>query len=296
MQLLRRFWGLIKKSQKTISWTFAFTTIIFTFVPETVFESIKWTIPSHFASTVFNGVIKEDDINVICNRIMLYVVIWLVLTLYYIIRLCVCQSITIKDADFIIKVEYGDILKKNNCKRVISFDECFTTSVGDAPNQIKESSICGQYLNSHEGINVPQLISSAEVKSERRKSKYQNQARYKSGTIVPNGKDLLLAFAPLDESGRGVFPSYKEYLDSLFTLWEELDKYYARHDVCIPILGSGITRIGNGSGTSMSQQKLLDMMIESYRLSPYKIKKPFALRIICKKMDDFSLTNIGEKI
>lgn len=33
----------------------------------------------------------------------------------------------------------------------------------------------------------------------------------------------LLAFAPLDETGRGVFPTYKEYLDHLFIIWQELD-------------------------------------------------------------------------
>lgn len=39
----------------------------------------------------------------------------------------------------------------------------------------------------------------------------------------PNDDDLLLAFAPLDETGRGVFPTYKEYLDHLFIIWQQLD-------------------------------------------------------------------------
>lgn len=106
---------------------------------------------------------------------------------------------------------------------------------------------------------------------------------------VPNGDDFLLAFASLDKNGRGVFPSYKEYLDSLFLLWQELDKYYAQCDVCIPILGSGITRIGDGMGTIIPQQKLLEMIIDPYKLSPYKLKKPCKITIVCRKNNDFSL-------
>ena len=80
-------------------------------------------------------------------------------------------------------------------------------------------------------------------------------------------------------------------MECLSTLWDEIDKYYGQKDVCIPILGSGLTRINNQSFT---QQQLLDILIMSYKLSTYKIKKPYKLRIICKKNDKFSLNKIGE--
>lgn len=131
--------------------------------------------------------------------------------------------------------------------------------------------------------------------SERSKSKYGNRTRYKHGSIVPNGDDLLMAFVPLDESGRGIFRSVMDYRNSLLNMWDEIDKHYGQCDVCIPILGSGITRIGNGSTAQLSQQELLDMIIWSYKMNPHKLKKPYKLRIICKSADEFSLNNIDTR-
>ena len=54
-----------------------------------------------------------------------------------------------------------------------------------------------------------------------------------------------MAFAKLDEDGRGYFFSWDEYLHYLSILWNEIDKYFGQKDVRIPILGSGITRFGN---------------------------------------------------
>ena len=49
-----------------------------------------------------------------------------------------------------------------------------------------------------------------------------------------------------------------------------------------------------GSGASISQQDLLDIMIWSYKLSSHKIKAPHRLRIICKKNRGFSINNIDK--
>ena len=84
-----------------------------------------------------------------------------------------------------------------------------------------------------------------------------------------------------------------EYFACLSKLWQEISKYYGQIDVCIPILGSGITRLDD---TSLTQQELLDMMIASYKLSAHKIKAPLKLHIVCRKCDDFSLNRIGNHI
>ena len=101
-----------------------------------------------------------------------------------------------------------------------------------------------------------------------------------------------MAFAKLDENGLGVM-TRKEYIACLEQLWTELDKYYGQRDICIPILGSGVTRMED---TSLTQQELLDIMIESYKLSTHKIKTPHKLCIVYKKRDDFSFDKIGESI
>ena len=42
----------------------------------------------------------------------------------------------------------------------------------------------------------------------------------------------------------------------------------------------------------LSQQELLDIIINSYKLSIHKITDPSKLRIICKKTKGFSINNI----
>ena len=121
---------------------------------------------------------------------------------------------------------------------------------------------------------------------------YNGKMCYESGTLLPYGKFLLMAFGKLDKNGRAVM-SREDYLSCLNTFWKEIDKYYAQTDVAIPILGAGLTRF---EGEMLSQQQLVDIIISSYKLTPYKIKSPNALRIICRKSDDFSLDKIGENL
>ena len=43
---------------------------------------------------------------------------------------------------------------------------------------------------------------------------------------------------------------------------------------------------------SLTQQKLLDIIIKSYSLSQHKLKLPCKLHIICKEREGFSLNEI----
>ena len=173
---------------------------------------------------------------------------------------------------------------------VINFDECFTTRVGDAPGDIKAASVCGQYLEKYkeesngQELDIQKLISREGIEPSKGKSKYKGQIRYAPGTIVKNGNYLLMAFAKLDENGRGNL-TYTEYLDCLDKLWEQIDIFHGTDDVYLPILGSRITYFDK----EFTQQELLDIMINSYSLSSKKMKEPNRLHIICKERSGFSI-------
>jgi len=278
------------KSSKTLAFTFI--TVIFTFTTESLYGSIEWI--SQKALNNFNWLsnFKADDINITISRFVFFAIVWSVIFAFYVICKCIQRKITIKGHNYSISIEYGDILKTKKCKRVIPFDECFSTKVGEKPEEINPTSICGQYLIANPTLNIEKLINDADIHSERRKSSYKDKTRYQSGTIVPNGDDLLLAFAKLDNRGKGHFPSRDDYLDCLDKMWQEIEYHYSEKDVCIPILGSGTTVFEGGSGASYDQQELLDMIILSYKLSSHKIKSPHKLRIICKHTADFSIYNI----
>ena len=280
--------------KKSITAAFAAVTGIFTFVPESFFASHEWITQEILNQCKWISGLSATEVNVVISRLACFLLVWVATSAAYALFLALRRWITIRGENYSIRVEYGNILKKKNCKRVINFDECFTTQVGDKTADIKPTSICGQYLMAHPDLDVQALIDAANIVPAQEKSRYQQKTRYDSGTIVPNGDDLLMAFAKLDEKGKGRFFFRDEYLQCLDLLWRELENHYSQKDVCIPILGAGITSFDGGSGASVSQQDLLDMMIWSYKLSSHKIKAPHRLRIVCKKNSGFTINNIDK--
>ena len=218
--------------------------------------------------------------------IFVLLICMLILSVYFSSR----RKISIKGKNYCIQVKYGDIFKEEGWK-VINFDECFTTKVGSGKGDIKASSVCGKYLARYPIENIQSLIDEAGLKACRKKSLYQNKVRYNSGFIIPRDDYFLMSFAQLDSEGLGFFESREKYYQCLSTLWKELDARYDNKDVCISILGSGLTRIGD---ETLSRQELVDMIIYSYKLSHRKIKT--TLKIICLRGKDFSLDQVGKTI
>ena len=280
--------------KKSVTLAFAFTTGIFTFVPESFFKNYRWISQDYFDQYKLLSYLNAQDVNIIISRLICFLFGWITISLLYAGFLKFRWWTTVKGQNYSIRIEYGNLLKKKHCKRVINFDECFTTQIGDKTADINPTSICGQYLALHPTLDMQRLIESANITPARSKSKYQHKIRYDSGTIVPNGDDLLMAFAKLNEKGKGRFFSRDEYLICLDKLWKEIENYYSEKDVCVPILGAGTTSFDGGAGASISQQDLLDMMIWSYRLSSHKIKSPHQLRIICKRNSEFSINRISK--
>lgn len=195
-------------------------------------------------------------------------------------------KVSIDGDNYSVQVEYGDIFEVAEGKVVVNFDECFTARIGDAPSDVKPDSVCGQYLLRNPGVDVQELIGKAGVKPEKR-PRHDGRLRYKPGTIVPNGRYLLMAFAKLDSNGLGCL-TFDEYVECLNTLWKQLDLHHGIEDVYVPVLGSRITRFDK----DLNQQELLDIMVGSYRLSSKKMKRPAKLHIVCRECDGFSLNDV----
>ncbi len=278
--------------RKSLTFTFALVSGIFTFVPESFFAKPEWITQKMLDQYAFLSHFDFNEINILISRLMCFFVVWIVTALLYTACLIFRPYVTIKGQNYLIRIEYGNILKKKKCKKVITFDECFTTKVGSTTSSINSDSICGQYLALHPDLDIQQLVEDAKIEPDANKSKYKQKTRYASGTIVPNGDDLLMAFAKLDEKGKGRFFKRDEYLECLDLLWKEIENHYSEKDVCIPILGSGTTSFDGGDGASIPQQDLLNMMICSYKLSSHKIKSPHKLCIVCKRKPEFSLNRI----
>lgn len=272
---------MIKFLKKSNTWALSIITVVFTFVPESIFGKCKLLLN------------YSEEENIVLTRVLAFIAMLVLSIIINALYLFCRRSIRIKGNNYSIQIKYGDLLKMSDCRKVIPFDECFTTNVGDSPSYIKPKSICGQYLkeNPIQDQDMQILIYNAQLRPAKSKSRYQNKERYDSGKLVPNGDYLLMAFAKLDKDGLGRL-TYDEFLDCLSMLWKEIDKYYGQKDVCVPILGSGVTRMG----VSLTQQQQLEIIIGSYRLSAHKIKPPYQLHIVCKKCDGFDLNKIGENM
>ena len=279
--------------KKSAVWTFGIVSAIFTFVPESFFQVVKWVPVQAMQKSVLESGITDIEVDIVISRVIVFAAIWFGIALAYNIYRIKRKSIKIKGANYTIQIKYGDLLKEKKCKKVINFDECFTTHIGTNPCDVKKTSICGQYLSQDgKNLNIQQLLSNVQIKPEERISRYAGKISYKPGSIIAIGDYLLLAFATLDENGRARFFSLDEFVECLLTMWKQIEVNCTQQDVCIPILGSGLTNFEGGNGASLSQQELLNLIVWSYKLSPHKIKAPYKLRIICQKRDGFSFNDI----
>jgi len=100
----------------------------------------------------------DNSIIVFINRIYLFLLVFAIVTVIYKLYQKKRNYVFIKEKTFIIQIEYGNIIKINKGKKVINFDECFTTTIGDNPCDIKRDSICGQYLSEHPDLNIQNLM------------------------------------------------------------------------------------------------------------------------------------------
>ncbi len=260
---------------KGSSISYAIITAIFTILPEECFKF--FLINENWSETA----------NVVIQRIVVCVVIFVVTNWLYGVHCKKRKKVTISGKNFKIQVEYGNLLDVLDSKVIINFDECYTTNVGAEPGDIKPDSICGQFLKNHQINDIKSLIEKTGVKPTKGKSQYKGLDKYVPGTIVPYGDYLLMAFTKLDSYGLGRL-TYEEYLECLNLLWKQIDIWHGTSDVYMPLLGGYITRFEK----DLTQQELLDIIISSYRLSPYKMKKTNALHIVCRESDGFSLNNI----
>lgn len=266
---------MIKFFKPVYAWAVGITSAIFTITPESVFINHK--LPLDIA----------DDVNLVLTRIAFFVGIFILFSLGNLVYLPCRRKVNIKGGNYHIQIKYGNLLRASKGKTIIPFDECFTTNVGKEPGDINPDSICGQYLKEHPIQDMKVLLDQAHLHPASGVSKFQGKTKYISGKLVPNENYLLMSFAKLDEDGLGIM-TRQEFLDCLSTLWEEIDKYYGQQDINMPIIGSGVTRLND-----LTQQELLDIIVESYKLSARKIKTPCKLRIICKRRENFSLNKIG---
>lgn len=271
---------------------FAGFSVIMTFLSESIFSNCCIIKKEMIEDIKCLSWINVEACNITIMKLAVFVILFVVTVIISWIY-SRTRKVKVEGDNYSIVIEYGDLLKMKDCQRLINFDECYTTTIGIGPADIKKDTVCGQYLTKNPNLDIQALITSSGIKPCRRKSKYNNSTCYEPGTIVANGDDLLMAFTKLEPNGKSMKFTVEEYLECLSFMWEEIDNNYNNKDVYIPVLGSGVARFENGNSQSIPKQELVDLIISSYKLSPYKLKNNNALHIVCSRSKDFSMDKVS---
>ena len=218
-----------------------------------------------------------DDKYKLCSGIIFSMVLILVF-LYLLYKANHLDRIKLKMNGLVINIFYGDIFKAQGLK-VIPFNEYFDTAVDN--KIIAEKTLNGKFIKKYYS-NVNDLDTQIETalsgkpfttNNERALGKKQ---KYELGTTIEiENEYLLTAFTHFDSKNKA-YLSKIEYLLCLDKLWKELNRIYAQRDINIPLLGSGISRIGN----NLKLQDYLNIILTSIKLSDLDNAYNTAINII----------------
>ncbi len=164
-----------------------------------------------------------------------------------------------------VNICFGDLFSANGLK-LIPFNEYFDSIVDNII--IAENSLNGKFINSNYQ-NVDELdnqINSALAGKSYESNysrHYGKKYKYKLGTTIEVDNNYILsAFTHFDKENRA-YLSKGESLLCLDNLSKEINRIYAQRNVNIPLLGSGISRIGN----DLKPQDYLEQLLNSLKLS-----------------------------
>jgi len=175
------------------------------------------------------------------------------------------DNILLKINGLKVNVFYDDLFDSSGLK-LIPFNEYFDTLVDNVI--IAEKTLNGIYIKRYypNTNNLDNQILTAlngknfttnDGRALGKKKKYDIGT-----TIEVENEYLLTAFTHFDNENRA-YLSKGEYLLCLDNLWNEINRIYAQRDVSIPLLGSGISRIGN----DLTLQNYLEQILNSLKLS-----------------------------
>lgn len=195
-----------------------------------------------------------------------FLIVLILIYFYLLYKANQLDSINLKINGLRVNIFYGDIFKLSDLK-LIPFNEYFDTRVDNII--IAENTLNGKFIKRNYPTTVTNLDNQI-ITALNGKTFTPNNTRvlgkknkYKLGTTIEvDNEYLLTAFTHFDTENRA-YLSKGEYLLCLDNLWKEINRIYAQRDITIPLLGSGISRIGN----DLTPQDYLEQILNSLKLS-----------------------------
>lgn len=216
-----------------------------------------------------------------------------------------CLNLNINNTK--VEILFGDIFDdrvSNNPYsplKVISFNEYFDTYLDDNDTLLSISSLNGKFIKNILNNQVDNLDIQISNDIHLNKNKLNvNKAKnlgkkqiYKLGsTIKYDNKYLLTAFSKFN-SNNEAYIDLQDYINFSMQFWSELNRLYSQRDIELPLIGSGITRF-NSNNTDISNQKLLEYLLWTLRISRLQFSNGTTIRIVLYPdlKDSINLYNI----
>ncbi len=195
-----------------------------------------------------------------------FLLVLIVLFLYLLYRANNQNAVTLNINGLKVNIYYGDLFNAVGLK-LIPFNEYFDTLVDN--DIVAENTLNGIFIKRRYPTTVANLDDEITraltgIASTRNETRVKGKKdKYEIGTTIEvANKYIITALSRFDNQNRAVLTK-GEYLLFLDNLWREINRIYAQRDINIPLLGSGITRIGN----DLKPQDYLEQILNSIKLS-----------------------------
>lgn len=196
---------------------------------------------------------------------IIFIIILVLIFFYLLHRANHLNKIKLNINGLKVNVIYGDLFDSQGLK-LIPFNEYFDTLVDNVV--IAENTLNGKFINKEysavsdlDNQITTELIGKTFTTNNSRSLGKKN--KYELGTTIEvKNEYILTAFTRFDNENKAHL-SKVEYLIFLDNLWKEINRIYAQRDINIPLLGSGISRIGN----DLKLQDYLYQILNSLKLS-----------------------------
>lgn len=192
------------------------------------------------------------------------VVIWTVIGRKY------QNSITLRIGRNTVTVKLGDIFQTPGW-RVIPMDTTFSTVADDVV--ISKSSLHGK-LVLHHG-NADEIQQAVTADAERRGLCVNGRScQFPLGSVIPyapkakEGQEttyLMVAMTALNENWEA-HTTMAQYEQTLMEMWKEISRVYARNDIVLPLMGSGITRFDDAQDDPTSLLRCMLCTLSTSRI------------------------------
>lgn len=203
----------------------------------------------------------------LCSRIWIMFAVYIatIILVYWSLGKWIKDSVKLVIHQTPVTVCYGDIFQAS-AWRVIGCDTHFDTRVDDTV--ISKGSLHGQLVLNH---GKAKEISDVVEKEAKRLGLKKNSGLYEFplGTIIRyessvDGETyLLLAMTELNHKYES-HTNMAKHVQMLMKMWEEISRVYAGHDIAIPLLGNGITRLDD---RPKEKENLLSCMLWTLNIS-----------------------------